>query len=146
MRRSTPPQLPEDRPGAPARGGEVHSAGVARPGLVVAVAILLCLPMAPGILDGAVPVVDALLRFLLALLLVWAAAAGLGRVVRRYEHQARQAAARRLLEEARRTALEATASPVGPNPGSPTPGSSSPGSPSSGTAVPAGSPPEAAVS
>ncbi|MCK4177604.1 hypothetical protein [Aciditerrimonas ferrireducens] len=115
-------------------GTETASAGVARPGLVVAVAILLCLPMAPGVLDGAVPATDALVRFLVALLLVWAAAAGVGGLLRRYEHQARQETARRLLEEARRRAAEAT---LGPGGSSPTNPGSQPGAPS-GPAVASG--------
>jgi len=49
--------------------------GVSHPGLVVAIAIFLSLPMAPGVIDGGIPVVDALLRFLGALLLSWAAVA-----------------------------------------------------------------------
>jgi hypothetical protein len=89
--------------------------GVARPGLVFAVAVLLCLPMAPGVLEGAIPVVDALVRFLVALLLVWAAAAGLGGLLRRYEHQARLEAARRRVDEAGRRAGETTMSSPGPN-------------------------------
>jgi len=79
---------------------------VRRPGLVVAVAILLSLPMAPGILDGAISGTTALVRFLIALLLCWAGGALIGSVMRRYGEQARRAEVVALMDAARRQAAE----------------------------------------
>ncbi|MDA8268393.1 MAG: hypothetical protein M0Z63_10605 [Actinomycetota bacterium] len=75
-------------------------------GPVVAVAILLSLPMAPGILDGAIPPTDALVRFLIALLLCWGGAALVGGVTTRYIEQARRAQVVRMVEQARRSAMD----------------------------------------
>lgn len=82
---------------------------VRRPGLVVAMAIVLSMPMAPGVLDGAIDPTDALLRFLVALLLCWMAASGVGSVFRRYSEQNRRAELRRMMEEAHRVATERAA-------------------------------------
>lgn len=98
---------------------------VARPGLVVAVAILLSLPMAPDILDGAIAPTTALLRFLLALLLCWAGAAVVGTVLRRYSAESRRTELARMVEEARRRAADQARPPseateegaAGPSPG-----------------------------
>lgn len=79
---------------------------VQRPGLVVAIAILLSLPMAPGILDGAISPTTALLRFLLALLICWAGGALIGNVLRRYNEESRRAEVLRIMEQARRRAME----------------------------------------
>jgi len=136
---------------------------VRRPGLVVAVAILLSLPMAPGILDGAISGTTALLRFLVALLLCWAGAALVGSVVRRYNEQARRAEVIRMLESARQKAAEqrhppatgaSPAAPAGtpaPPPGTPAaggklaagpaPASPTPGTPGTTGTAPAGTAP-----
>lgn len=79
---------------------------VQRPGLVVAIAIVLSLPMAPGIIDGAISVTTALLRFLVALLICWGGGALVGNVIRRYSEQSRRAELTRMVEEARRRAVE----------------------------------------
>lgn len=80
---------------------------VRHPGPVVAVAILLSLPMAPGIVDGAIPPADALLRFLVALLLCWGGAALVGGVTQRYTEQARRTEMVRLVEQAQQRAQQA---------------------------------------
>lgn len=104
---------------------------VERPGLVVAIAILLSLPMAPGILDGAIAPTAALVRFLIALLLCWAGGALVGNVLRRYTEESRRAEVIRMVEEARRQAAEQArqrADQAPPGPGMPTPPAGPPGS------------------
>lgn len=92
---------------------------VRRPGLVVAVAILMSLPMAPGILDGAISGTTALVRFLVALLLCWAGAALIGSVLRRYNEQARRAELTAMLESARHQAAQANRPPADGHPPAP---------------------------
>jgi hypothetical protein len=76
--------------------------GVRRPEWVVAGAVLVCSPMLPGVLDGAVATTTALERFLGALLVCWIAGALITSVLDRYA----DSADRRQLERelARRTA------------------------------------------
>ncbi|MGH9088510.1 MAG: hypothetical protein ACRDYZ_10450 [Acidimicrobiales bacterium] len=75
--------------------------GVRRPELVVAGAIVLCLPFLPSVLDGGLSLASALVRFALAVTLCWAAGAVIERVLDTYSRQARQAEIRRAVEEAR---------------------------------------------
>lgn len=75
---------------------------IRRPSLVIAMAIVLSLPMAPGILDGAIDPTDALARFLVALLLCWIGAAVVGSTFRRYSEQNRRAELQRMVDEAQR--------------------------------------------
>ncbi len=58
--------------------------GVRRPEWVVAGAVLVCSPMLPGVLDGAVGTATALERFLGALLVCWVAGALITSVLDRY--------------------------------------------------------------
>ncbi len=75
--------------------------GVRRPELVVAAALVLSLPFLPSVLDGALSPAAGLVRFAIALVLCWALAAVVERVVDMYARQARQAEITRLLDEAR---------------------------------------------
>ena len=75
--------------------------GVRRPELVVAAAIVLCLPSLPSVLNGGLSPASAFLRFAIAIALCWAAAAVIERVLDTYSRQARQAEIRRAIEEAR---------------------------------------------
>jgi hypothetical protein len=75
--------------------------GVRRPELVVAGAIVLCLPSLPSVLDGGLSPAAALVRFGIALALCWAAGAMIERVVDTYSRQARRAELRRAVEQAR---------------------------------------------
>jgi len=79
---------------------------VRRPELVLAGAVALCLPMVPGILDGAVGVTTALVRFLVALLACWVAGAVLTALLDRYSEQARRNQIVRAIEEAQQAALQ----------------------------------------
>jgi membrane protein implicated in regulation of membrane protease activity len=79
---------------------------VRSPSLVVGGAVVLCLPMLPGILSGALTTVPALERFLLALIVSWIAATLLSRVVTRYSNEARQAEIVKQLTEARGASSE----------------------------------------
>ena len=113
---------------------------VRRPEWVVAGAVLVCSPMLPGVLDGAVGTTTALERFLGALLVCWVAGVLITSVLDRYA----ESADRRQLERelARRTAsppggaaappstasaVDASAAPATP------PGSAAPPSPSIGS-------------
>ena len=80
-----------------------------RPELVVVGAVGLCLPMVPGILDGAVGTVTALTRFLMALLACWIAGAVLSRVLTRYNEESRRAEIMKAIEAAQRSAGDAAA-------------------------------------
>jgi len=71
---------------------------------VLAGAVALCLPMAPGIIDGAIGAVTALTRFLLALLACWVAGAVLSTVLTRYNEESRRAEIIRVIEAAQRSA------------------------------------------
>jgi hypothetical protein len=66
--------------------------GVKRPDLVIAAAIIVCLPMAPGIISGGIDPTTALIRFLIALVVCSVGAAILERVWQGYADQARRAA------------------------------------------------------
>lgn len=75
--------------------------GVRRPELVVAAAIVLCLPSLPSVLDGGLSPSSAIIRFAVAIALCWAAGAVIERVYDTYSRQARQTEIRRTLEAAR---------------------------------------------
>ncbi|MHB1486049.1 MAG: hypothetical protein ACYCS7_14075 [Acidimicrobiales bacterium] len=65
--------------------------GVRRPDLVLVGAVVLSIPMMPGIISGAVSPFTALIRFLGAILLCWVAAWTVGHVLDRYYETARRA-------------------------------------------------------
>ena len=71
---------------------------------MLAGAVALCLPMVPGIIDGAIGAVTALTRFLLALLVCWVAGAVLSTVLTRYNEESRRAEIVRAIEAAQRSA------------------------------------------
>jgi hypothetical protein len=77
-----------------------------RPSLVLAGAVVLCLPLVPSFLAGTVAPISALERFLLALVVSWIAAAVISSVLTRYSNQARQAEIVRQLTDARRASTE----------------------------------------
>jgi hypothetical protein len=74
---------------------------VSRPELVLAAAVAVCLPMVPGILNGAISPMAALIRLLVALLICWAGGAVLTTMLTRYSEQARRAQILRMIERAR---------------------------------------------
>lgn len=74
--------------------------GVRKPEWVLICAVLLSTPMIPGILNGDIGASNALLRFLGALLLCWAAGWVLSVVVDRYAESARRAEILSTLESA----------------------------------------------
>lgn len=74
--------------------------GVKRPDLVLAGAVLLCLPMVPGILQGNVSPTTAILRLTGAIIICWVAGAILSRVLTRYGEESRRAEITRMLEQA----------------------------------------------
>lgn len=65
--------------------------GVRRPDLVLVGAVVLSIPLIPGIISGAVSPFTALIRFLGAILLCWVATWVVGRVLDRYYETARRA-------------------------------------------------------
>lgn len=75
--------------------------GVRRPELVLAAAIAVSLPMLPSFLSGAIGPAEILVRFAIALALCWAAGAVIERVYDSYSRQARNAAVKQQLEDAR---------------------------------------------
>ncbi len=82
---------------------------VRRPELVLAAAVALCLPMVPGILNGGIGAMTALVRFLIALLACWVAGALLSKVLTRYNEESRRAEIVRTIEAAQRSAAESAA-------------------------------------
>jgi hypothetical protein len=68
--------------------------GVRRPEWVLAAAVVVCLPMVPGVLSGGIDTTTALVRFLGAILVCWVLAAIVQSVIDRYA----DAAARREYE------------------------------------------------
>jgi len=75
---------------------------VRRPELVLAGAVLICLPMVPGVLSGNVSAVTAGTRFLLAVVLCWVGGSLLTSVLDRYSAEARRTQALKMLAAARR--------------------------------------------
>lgn len=82
---------------------------VTRPELVLAAAVGVSLPMAPGIVDGGVSPDTAAVRFLIALVICWAGASLLSSVTSRYSVESRRAETIRMIEAARRAQLGALA-------------------------------------
>jgi len=82
---------------------------------VLAGAVVLCLPMVPGVLNGNITAVSAGLRLAGAIIICWMAGGLLTSIVDRYSREVRRTQALRLLAAARRTPAgpEATA-PTGP--------------------------------
>lgn len=72
-----------------------------RPELVLAAAVAVSLPMAPGIVDGALAPTTAAVRFLIALVLCWVGGSALGTVAGRYSDEARRAEAIRIIVQGR---------------------------------------------
>ncbi|MDA8043891.1 MAG: hypothetical protein M0Z30_01435 [Actinomycetota bacterium] len=74
---------------------------VRHPEYVLAGAVAVCLPMAPGLLDGQISATTAAERFLLALVVCWVLGSVLGWVVATYSDQARRAEVVRMIDESR---------------------------------------------
>ncbi|MGC8463043.1 MAG: hypothetical protein ACP5P9_05165 [Acidimicrobiales bacterium] len=106
--------------------------GVRRPEWVVAGAVLVCSPMLPGVLDGAVSTTTALERFLGALVVCWVAGALITSVLDRYA----DSVDRRQLERelARRTGVP-PGHPVAGGPTSASGPSASPDNPTSASSA-----------
>jgi len=79
---------------------------VRRPELVLAGAVVLCLPMVPGILHGAVGITTALVRFLIALVVCWVGGAVLTSLLDRYSEESRRAEIARAIDTAQRAAAQ----------------------------------------
>jgi hypothetical protein len=79
---------------------------VTRPELVLAGAVLVSLPMVPGILSGGIDPTAALIRFLLALVVCWVAGGVVSSVLSRYSEASRQAEVARLIERAQQQIVE----------------------------------------
>jgi hypothetical protein len=62
--------------------------GVRRPEWVMAAAVAVCAPMVPGILNGSITTLTALVRFLGAIIVCWMLAAIVQAVLDRYEDAA----------------------------------------------------------
>ncbi len=98
-----------------------------RPDLVVAAAVVVCLPMAPGIVHGSIDTTTALVRFLLALVVCSVGSWLLTSILTSYSNQARRAEILRQLAQTRSPAADA-ATGGAPAGGPPTP-AAQPGSP-----------------
>ncbi len=83
-----------------------------RPELVLAAAVAVCLPMFPGIAHGDIAPSTALVRFLVAVLVCWAAGAVLSAVLARYGEEARRAEIVRLIEQAQAAARQRNGGPT----------------------------------
>lgn len=104
--------------------------GVRRPEWVVAGAVLVCSPMLPGVLDGAVSTTTALERFLGALIVCWIAGALITSVLDRYadsvdRRQLERELARRTGAPSGHSVAGAPASAPGPSAGPDHPASAS---------------------
>lgn len=75
---------------------------MSRPELVVAAAVVVSLPMAPGILSGGIAPTSALIRFLVALIVCWVGGALVTSVFTRYTHAAQRAEVMRAVEQAQK--------------------------------------------
>jgi hypothetical protein len=73
-----------------------------RPELVLAGAVAICLPMAPGVLNGNIPAISAGTRFLVAIIICWIAGSFLTNIIDRYSREARRAQALKMLAAAHR--------------------------------------------
>ena len=82
---------------------------------MLAGAVVLCLPMVPGVLNGNITAVSAGMRLAGAIVICWMAGALLTSIVDRYTREVRRTQALRLLAAARRP-------PPGPEAAGPPPG------------------------
>ena len=82
---------------------------VRRPELVFAAAVAICLPMAPGVLDGNVTTITAGTRLLIAIIICWFGGALLTSIIDRYKAEARRTQVLKMLANARRNGASATA-------------------------------------
>jgi hypothetical protein len=89
---------------------------VRRPELVLAGAVVICLPMVPGVLNGNVSAITAGTRFLMAIIVCWVAGSFLTNVIDRYSREARRAQALKMLAAAHRQppGHDGRAQPMGP--------------------------------
>jgi hypothetical protein len=76
---------------------------VRRPERVLAGAVLICLPMVPGVMNGNITAVSAGTRFLIAIVICWFAGALLTSVIDRYSRESRRSQALKMLAAARRS-------------------------------------------
>jgi hypothetical protein len=76
---------------------------VRRPELVLAGAVVICLPMVPGVLNGNVTTITAGTRFLIAIVMCWVGGGVLTAVIDRYNAEARRSQVLKMLAAARRT-------------------------------------------
>jgi hypothetical protein len=82
---------------------------VRRPELVLAGAVVICLPMVPGVLNGNVTTITAGTRFLLAIVICWVGGGVLTSVIDRYNAEARRSQVLKMLAAARRNSAGETA-------------------------------------
>jgi len=75
---------------------------VRRPDLVLAGAVVICLPMVPGVLNGNIAPISAGIRLAIAIVICWAAGALLTSIIDRYSAEVRRTQALKLLAAARR--------------------------------------------
>jgi hypothetical protein len=75
---------------------------VKHPGLVIAGAIIVCLPMAPHLISGSITATTAATRFLIALVACWVFGGLLTWVIGTYSEQAAKTEVIRAIEEAQR--------------------------------------------
>ena len=87
--------------------------GVKHPELVVAGAVVVCLPMVPGLLSGQIGGSTAAERFLIALVVCWLLGSLLSWVTTTYGEQVRRAELTRMIEESRMEKVDADAGPEG---------------------------------
>ncbi|MDE3203335.1 MAG: hypothetical protein KGQ66_03830 [Acidobacteriota bacterium] len=75
---------------------------VRHPEFVLAAAVAVSLPMAPGLLSGQISGMTAIERFLIALIVCWFLGSILSWVLTTYGEQARRAQVIRMIEESQR--------------------------------------------
>jgi hypothetical protein len=75
---------------------------VRRPERVLAGAVLICVPMIPGVLSGNITAISAGTRFLIAIIICWVAGSVLTSVIDRYTRESRRMQAVKMLAAARR--------------------------------------------
>lgn len=72
---------------------------VRHPELVLAAAVLVSIPMIPGLIDGGISPLTVLIRFLIALVVCWVAGSILSRLLTNYTNQVRRAAIQKQIDE-----------------------------------------------
>lgn len=72
---------------------------VRHPELVLAAAVLVSLPMIPGLLDGGISPMTVLVRFLIALIVCWIGGSILSRLLTNYTNQVRRAEIQKQIDE-----------------------------------------------